>query len=145
MKRFIYMIIAAAAITVSCNKEVPQIDYRTTLTGEWHGTVQSYDADIYLSFNEDGSFDLYQRIGEGRHEHFTGTWKIDGKVLSGTYSNGDGWGSSYELTFVTEDAFTTTALNGSGETVSYTREAIPSEVMENSLIFPTHAELTTAI
>ena len=38
-----------------------------TILGEWHSTSISVNGDIYLSFSEDKTYELYQKIGEGRY------------------------------------------------------------------------------
>jgi hypothetical protein len=129
MKRLLYILAALMLITATgCKKDEKPIDCQATLPGEWHCTPEGIDADIYAAFNVDGSFDLYQKAGEGRYRHYTGTWECKGNTLSGDYSDGTPWGSDYTVNFSDQDNMTFTALNGSEEIMAYTRESVPTEV-----------------
>ena len=85
--------------------------------------------DVYVSFG-DGTFDLYQKVGEGRYFLYDGTYTLTGNVLSGLYSDGTSWGSDYDISLET-DSLVLTAKNGSGEVSTYVRKAIPAEVSGN--------------
>ena len=86
-------------MATGCKKDEKTVDYKGLLPGEWHCTAVEFGADVYASFEEDGDFDLYQMLGEGRYRHYTGSWSIKGDILSGTYSDGAVWGSSYKMSF----------------------------------------------
>lgn len=134
MKRLLFILTALMLITATgCKKDEKTIDCKATLPGEWHCTPEGLDADIYADFEENGSFDLYQKLGEGRYRHYTGTWECKGNTLSGKYSDGSDWGSSYTVVFTDNDNMTFTALNGSEEVMVYTRESVPSEVKEDCI------------
>ena len=134
MKRLLFILTALMLITATgCKKDEKPIDCKATLPGEWHCTPEGLDADIYADFEENGSFDLYQKLGEGRYRHYTGTWECKGNTLSGKYSDGSDWGSSYTVVFTDNDNMTFTALNGSEEVMVYTRESVPSEVKEDCI------------
>lgn len=134
MKKLLFIFTALMIIaSTGCKKEEKPIDCMATLPGEWHCAPEDIDAEVYASFKEDGSFDLYQKIGEGRYRHYTGTWTCEGSTLSGVYSDGVAWGSSYTMDFKDNDNMTLTALNGSEEVMAYTRESVPSEVKEDCI------------
>lgn len=134
MKRLLFILTALMLITATgCKKDEKVIDCKATLPGEWHCTPAELDADIYAAFDENGRFDLYQKLGEGRYRHYTGTWECKGNTLSGNYSDGNAWGSSYTVEFTDQDHMTFTALNGSKEVMVYTRESVPSEVKEDCI------------
>ena len=134
MKRILYMLAALALLmTTGCKKEEKPVDYKGLLPGEWHCAAVELGADVYVSFEKDGDFDLYQMLGEGRYRHYTGSWSIEGDVLSGTYADGSAWGSSYKMSFSGKDSMTLTAQNGSEEVVTYSREPIPSEVKDGCI------------
>ena len=107
-----------------CKKEDKKIDYKANLIGEWHCAPDNMDADIYVEFAQDGSFALYQQVGEGRYRNFSGSWECEENILSGTYADGTPWGSSYQMDF-DDDTMTLTAMNGSNEVMTYIREDIP--------------------
>ena len=72
-------------------------------------------------------------LGEGRYRHYTGSWSIEGDVLSGTYADGSAWGSSYKMSFSGKDSMVLTAQNSSEEAMTYSRESIPSEVKDGCI------------
>ena len=124
------MMIAATG----CRKDQKPIDCSTCIIGEWCFVPEEFDADltdVHVSFMSDSSFDLYQKIGDGRYRHYSGRWEVDGTTLSGKYASGEAWGSFYELTFTGTDNMTMTALNGSEDVMKYIRQAIPHEVKQN--------------
>lgn len=124
-----YVVVAAVFVLASCTKN------NETLVGEWHCTQTETGSDVYVDFNEDGSFSLYQKIGEGGYYLFCGTWDFDGSLLKGTYDDGTTWGSEYGVTFNGSKEVSLTAVNGSGEIVVYYKEPIPASVIENARWF----------
>lgn len=133
MKKYIYTLIALLLIATGCRKDKP-VDHAKLVIGEWHCVPGTFEADVYLAIDEAGTFDLYQQIGEGRHRHYSGEWTINDDVLSGTYSDGQPWGSEYQVSFSGSNTMTMKALNGSDELMDYYREAIPSEIIDGSII-----------
>ena len=83
--------------------------------------------DVYLSFAEEGTFELYQMIGQGRFRKFSGSWAYEEGLLTGTYKSGKAWGSSYEVS-VDGETLTLTA-SVSGEVDSYKKASIPESVI----------------
>lgn len=130
MKKLLYILTALliVATVAGCNKEKSPSSKSIDITGEWHCIPAEFDAEVYVAFLEGGMFDLYQRVGEGRYRHFTGTWWMDGKTLSGNYADNTPWGSDYNVTLNGTESMTLTATNGSGEIMTYTKESIPTEV-----------------
>lgn len=102
------------------------------IIGSWHCTVEEFDAEVYVSFGEDSTFDLYQRLGEGRYRHYEGTWALDIDILTGVYADNEAWGDSYTVAYADDDTMTLTATI-SGEVMTYLREDIPTEVIEESI------------
>lgn len=139
MKKFIYIFVALLlVVTPGCKKNGSEATTATKLVGQWHCIAEELnvaeDIDVYVEFMADKSFNLYQKIGQGRHRHFTGTWSVSGDVLSGLYADGTEWGSSYAVEFSGMDAMKLTAKNGSKEVMTYTRETIPAEILEGSVV-----------
>lgn len=135
MKRLLIVLtIMLSVLAISgCKKENKAAGHAAKLVGEWKCTPEEIDAEIYVCFDADGSFELYQKIGDGRHRRYTGVWEIEGKMLSGKYSDGSSWGSSYEIRFINAETLVLTAQNGSAEEHTYFREPVPSEVREGCL------------
>ena len=90
-------------LAVSCNKENQPSGgeaVRTNLPGVWELTdvstkvsVGSVAVNVYIDFKQDGTFVLYQKIGEGRYSRFDGSYTVgEDKSLSGSYTGGKAWG-----------------------------------------------------
>ena len=120
MKSRVLILVAALLSALvsfsSCKKEEKTL----AVKGEWELTevkmatksalVGAETVTVYLKLAEDGSFAMYQMVGDGRFVAFSGSWKLAGSTLSGTYADGTSWASSYEvsvdkstLTMTTED------------------------------------------
>lgn len=140
MKKNIYILIALLLMATGCKKE-KTVDYAKQVIGEWHCVPETFDADVYLALDPDGTFALYQQIGEGRHRHYSGEWELDGITLSGSYSGGEAWGSSYQVSFSGGNTMSLKALNGSEEVMTYSRNTIPSEVIEGSVEMKSDADI----
>lgn len=90
--------LAAAFALTGCgdSKDTPEPEGDGSVVGSWHlvswSTLQS--ADVYLSFSEAGSFQLYQRLYKPEYVHLDGTYSYDKPTLSGRYSDNTSWGSS---------------------------------------------------
>ena len=106
------------------------------ITGEWKladltltKSVQigSEAVDVYISFASNKSFDLWQFLGAGRYEHFSGTWELSGNSLTGKYSDGTTWGNIYDVS-VSGNELTMVATKNSSDIYKYTRTTIPDSV-----------------
>ena len=106
MKKIIsLLLIGASFILAGCGengKENKPLD----ITGTWELTgieitksAQLGDAtiEVEITFNADQTFSMSQILGEGRAQEFSGTWNLTETTLTGKYSNGKAWGSSYEV------------------------------------------------
>lgn len=137
MKARVYLFAVAllAAFTlVGCkkNNDEPAVDNSSKLVGEWHCAPEEYDVDVYVAFSAEGTFDEYQRIGEGRYRHYAGTWKLNKETLSGVYSDGENWGSDYTVSFA-DDTMILTSNNESQEAMTYFKETIPADVKSSAI------------
>lgn len=129
----ILFVLAVAAVgmlsAVSCSKES---DLRSDIIGEWH--FSDMETDVFIEFRADGDYELFQKIGAGRYRGYAGKWKLEKNILSGTYNEGDDWGSSYRVDIKSFDTLVLSAMNGSEEKNIYKREDIPADVRESALI-----------
>ena len=137
MKNRVFLFVAAMLATfalVGCEKSVdaPKVDNAVKLVGEWHCAPESYDVDVYVAFGAQGTFDEYQRLGEGRYRHYEGIWSVEKDQLSGLYADGTEWGSTYTISFSGE-TMTLTANNDSREVMVYTKTSIPAEVKDGAI------------
>lgn len=74
--------LAAAFALTGCgdsSKDTPEPEGDGNVVGSWHlvswSSLQS--ADVYLSFSESGSFDIYQRLYKPEYVHLDGTYSYD--------------------------------------------------------------------
>lgn len=125
MKKALYIILAAICMFTSCKKEMTLAE---KIVGDWHCQATSVDAEIYVTFTAEGTFALYQKIGEGAFRLYNGTYTLAGTVLSGKYNDGSAWGASYEVTSSDSDTLTLTA-EGVVETYGRVTGGIPEEVL----------------
>ncbi len=110
------------------------------ITGEWNlvdvqtksATLGDQTVDVYISFSVDKSFTMYQMIGTGRYRKYSGTWILSGTTLTGKYSDGKQWGSSYEVELSSSDT-RLTLTSDSGEVDTYQKASIPADVTGNAI------------
>lgn len=110
------------------------------ITGEWNlvnvqtksATLGGQTVDVYVSFLRDKSFTMYQMLGQGRYHKYSGTWALSGTTLTGKYSDGKQWGSSYEVERLSSGN-EITLTSPSGEVDTYRKASIPSSVTDNAI------------
>ncbi|MGM9742097.1 MAG: lipocalin family protein [Candidatus Cryptobacteroides sp.] len=140
MKRVAMFLTMAMTILAlaSCGKEDgPAKTGSKDLAGDWQlknvefktksADIGDVTVDVYLRLSKDGNFGMWQQLGQGRYQSFSGTWTYRDGVLSGTYSDGKKWGSEYEAS-VEGDILTMTALPDGLDIYSYSRCTIPGSV-----------------
>lgn len=125
---------AALVAAVSCQKDGDRV--LEQISGEWHysATESGVAEDVYVAFSEDGTFEIYQKIGEGPYWYSTGDYKLDAEsmVLSGVYTDRYPWKYTYKVS-VSDKTLTMTAVEQDGHSVTYARESIPVQVRQMSL------------
>ena len=131
MKKFISNLIFATFVALglaSCSKTDKNLE---KLSGEWYwqGTEAGVELEVYVAFEKDNTFDLFQRIGEGAFRHYTGTFTYDGKTLSGVYSDKTAWMYNYEV--VLEGDNLTLNYIGEEKSLTYVRKSIPFTVRQH--------------
>lgn len=110
-------------------------DSKVAIAGEW-GIVSWNGAepvfDIYVDFNEDGTFEMYQQVYSLTYELFTGHYVADKGVINGSYSDGSAWKCSYKYTVDKDEAGVQRLTLDSEESIVvtsvYTATEIPAEV-----------------
>lgn len=134
MKRLVYFAVAvfAALFMASACNEKDEVQHR--IVGEWKYVDEESgnELDIRVAFYMDYTFDLYQKIGEGAHRHFAGTYTVNKKHVTGLYSDGTPWASEYDVTFLNGN-MTMTSTSSEGYAVTYVKERIPDEVKNHSV------------
>lgn len=127
---------AAILMLTSCEK-FKSVEKK--IIGDWHCSSTAIEAEIYVTFEADETFVLYQQITQGAFRVYNGTYQIraseDGSkdILSGEYNDGTPWGAEYELLMAGSKVMTLTA-GGITETYDKLKEGIPAEVKESSAV-----------
>jgi hypothetical protein len=162
MRHYIITISAAIAAMLwlpSCRKPVAEEIVSPDITGEWKlesaeslgenavvKASETIEVSVYVAFEEDGTFELYQRLDERRFKRYEGTWTLEGKILSGLYDGKKStpWASPYSVSI--EDGGKTLVMscmsgNQAGhqeppgqqhESSRYVRTSIPESVREEA-------------
>lgn len=132
MRKNVLLIVMAFAMLVTGCKKEEEKDMAAALVGSW--TLEMYvpatktvkiggePIEVTVSFLENHSFSLEQRIGQAFLEKFDGTWSLDGTLLSGVYSDKKPWGEKYEITFRDNDNTLEMKTVTAGEVYVYQRK-----------------------
>lgn len=134
MKKILYILTTLLLLTACGEKNSDPVKKEPTfeekLCVEWHSTaLPLQDADVYLKLNIDKTFELYQKIGDGAHRLYRGTWNIEENILTGVYNDGESWSAAYEVT-LNDKFMTLTSQNDAAEASIYVKEEIPAEIKE---------------
>ena len=134
MKRLLYFI-SALMLMVSCggdkDGQQTELTLEQKLCTEWHSTTLSLDADLYISFAGDKTFELYQKIVEGAYRLYRGTWNLEEDILTGKYNDGEEWAATYQIS-IEGNTLTMTSMNDAAEVSVYEKTEIPSRIKETS-------------
>ena len=133
MKRFTLIL---TCLFLLCGCKGSKSNAPLDITGEWRLTdltltksvqIGNEEVDIYMSFAADKTFALWQFLGAGRYEHFSGTWELTGNTLTGKYADGTLWGNIYKVS-VSDNLLTMEATQNSSDIYIYTRSNIPDNL-----------------
>lgn len=136
MKKILYIIAAAAVLLLgtSCQKDSDAMTAK--LAADWHYTAQENGVteDVWVSFATDGTFEMFQKVGDGPYWYTQGEYTLDPetKVLSGVYSDRYPWKYSYKVS-ISDKTLEMEAVELEGYKLTYAKEAIPAQVREKSL------------
>lgn len=139
MRKILYMLAAVLTLASCGDRNGGQNGNKTELTleqklyGQWHSTSVAIDADIYMSFAEDGTFELYQQIGEGAYRLYRGSWNLEESLLTGKYNDGEDWAAGYEVS-IEGSTLSLTSVNDAAEESLYEKSEIPERVKEGCVV-----------
>ena len=144
MKTIFRLILALSvlAAAASCGEKDKGPAVSEKIVAEWHlvgVSGMTSVPQVYVDFAQDMSFELYQKVGEGRYRKYEGTYTVAGSVVSGQYSDGEKWGSDYKASFEGEK-MTLTAQNGSEEACTYEKKALPDTDKAEALLVTRSAQ-----
>lgn len=116
-KIFMVAVLALASVLMlnSCSSGEGSGSKKVAIVGcwqlQWSDTNIDY-ADVYVEFNEDKTFHLYQRLQAPTFVHYSGTYLVADGILSGQYDDLKPWGSSYNID-IEGDVMTLTSTTNS--------------------------------
>lgn len=131
------MLAASLVLAAACGNKEGGDKTATKIVGDWH-LVQMTDMpasdlpQVYITFTAEKTFELYQKLGEGRFRKYDGNYTLTGKTLAGTYSDGTAWGSEYTVSFE-EDMLNLTAV-GTEEVCTYKSQSISASDKNNAIV-----------
>lgn len=143
MRKTIYVVLTALALCMfagcgSSDKEKVSPLVKQ-LAGEWQLRTWNGEApqdfDAYVSFAADRSFEIYQQIEQVGYQKYSGRYEVKNDVLSGAYSDGKPFGSSYDIAFdQAGNTLTLTSTTSIAEVSVYVRATIPNTVKSGATV-----------
>ncbi len=104
----------------------------------WHLVVLNgaeVDVDIYIDFDNDGKFAIYQRTESLEFTVFNGTYTMDEEnaIVSGVYNDGTSWLTSYNYVVNKENkTLTLTSTENPSEVAVYEESEVPASATANT-------------
>ena len=130
MKKYIFHLLAATLLIffAGCSKD-DNPTVAPEIAGEWHLATWNgetpTDFDVYMELLSNGSFNIFQKVETSLYVHYTGTFRVMDNQLSGRYSDGVEWSSSYTYAI---SGGTLTLTSPNSEVSIYKKTTIPQEV-----------------
>lgn len=129
LKIFALVLLLAMTI-VGCENGNGPSGKKGALSGEWVLTSwndATPEFKVYIDFNEDNTFEMYQQVWSFDYELFTGTYTVNGDIVTGVYADGSNWACGYKFAKVGN---TLTMYSQEDQSVASVYEAceIPAEI-----------------
>lgn len=140
MKSFLTKILAIVAISLSVSGCIITSGSGTEedkgIVGCWKlETFAGFqaDTDVYIVFNADNSFTLYQRSDSHNYTVFIGSYNMDKatSIISGVYSNGTEWAHEYKILTLDAKSLVWENCDNPAEVSEYSRSEAPQYVANN--------------
>ena len=135
MKKILYAFMLLVAVSACQPKEEEE---PLSVVGQWQlvnvatkaAMIGSTSVEVYIDFRESGQFVLYQTLGEGRPRAYDGSYELLEDQLSGRYTDGTKWATTYT---VAKSGSNITLTSASGnETDTYQPTTIPQSVIDSA-------------
>lgn len=140
MKSFLTKILAIVAISLSVSGCIitpgSGTEEEKGIVGCWKlETFAGFqaDTDVYIVFNADNSFTLYQRSDSHNYTVFIGSYNMDKatSIISGVYSNGTEWAHQYKILTLDAKSLVWENCDNPAEVSEYSRSKAPQYVANN--------------
>ena len=140
MKSFLTKILAIVAISLSVSGCIitpgSGTEEEKGIVGCWKlETFAGFqaDTDVYIVFNADNSFTLYQRSDSHNYTAFIGSYNMDKatSIISGVYSNGTEWAHEYKILTLDAKSLVWENCDNPAEVSEYSRSKAPQYVANN--------------
>lgn len=89
----------------------------------WRGSTPNFE--VYMDIQEDGTVTLWQKIESREWDRYDSVATLNNNTISGTYSDGVAWSTSYSVS-IEGEAMTWTSTLDSSDISIYTRTALPA-------------------
>ena len=89
---------------------------------EWRGAAPSFE--VYIDITEDGVVTLWQKIEHREWECFYSSANVENGIISGVYSDGVAWGTSYYIS-TTQNSMVWVDVADATDISVYTRSELP--------------------
>ena len=99
LKIFALVLLLAMTI-VGCENGNGPSGKKGALSGEWVLTSwndATPEFKVYIDFNEDNTFEMYQQVWSFDYELYTGTYTVKGDIVTGVYADGTNWACGYKF------------------------------------------------
>ena len=108
-----------------------------SIVGEWCLTSwagsSSAKPQIYIAFNDDGTFNLYQQAYSVIWFKYDGRYALNNNVLTGAYSDGKPLASEYKVAFSSDGKMIRlTSLTSSSDVAAYNATEVPAWIIEEA-------------
>ena len=135
LKIFSLVMLLALAIT-GCKKDatVTGGGAKGAVAGEWVLTSWNEaepEFNVYINFGDDNTFEIYQQVWSFDYELYTGTYTINGDIVTGVYADGSNWACGYKFV---KDGDTLTMYSQEDQSVTsvYAKCEIPAEIKQEA-------------
>ena len=81
----------------------PGNNKKNVVVGEWslvQWNEESPEFHVYVKFDSNGTFEMYQQIWSFDYELFKGEYTLSGDVLTGVYEDGSNWACGYRVELI---------------------------------------------